>query len=359
MGMLTLLLACNGPGAVRAPDVDADGDGFVVGEDCNEALASVHPGAREIAADGLDQDCDGWDPLAEATLRGTDTNEGFGTRVLLVGDRVVATAPFAAPPGSRAAGRVASTDGATLAGADGAFLGAGLAALDDGTVLVGAPGTGAVTTLDGTVLLDLPGAGGVLAARGQRWAASTPVGFVREDGTRAEVDRRPDALALDATGTVWAGFARGEVALRVGDRTVARGATPDEAGHALLFADLDADGDEELVVGAPGAGVVYVLDPAALPASLADVTPIGPGTGRFGAALAFGTDGVLYVGAPMAGQSVEGAVYAVRDGAATVRFEGDTPGDQLGAALSAARATLVVGAPGAPDAPGSVRVFVP
>jgi bacillopeptidase F len=41
--------------------VDADGDGFAADLDCNDADASVYPGASEIAHDGIDQDCNGFD----------------------------------------------------------------------------------------------------------------------------------------------------------------------------------------------------------------------------------------------------------------------------------------------------------
>jgi Cys-rich repeat protein len=39
--------------------VDIDADGYCEGEDCNDADASINPGARDICEDGMDNDCDG------------------------------------------------------------------------------------------------------------------------------------------------------------------------------------------------------------------------------------------------------------------------------------------------------------
>ena len=42
------------------PDLDNDGDGFTENQgDCNDNDSSIFPGAREICADGNDQDYDG------------------------------------------------------------------------------------------------------------------------------------------------------------------------------------------------------------------------------------------------------------------------------------------------------------
>jgi hypothetical protein len=59
---LTLMLSIGGCSQSHYQTIDADGDGYYAGEDCNDENASVHPGAFDPECpDGVDQNCDGHD----------------------------------------------------------------------------------------------------------------------------------------------------------------------------------------------------------------------------------------------------------------------------------------------------------
>lgn len=55
---------------VQVGEVDADGDGFTAGRDCNDRSASVNPGARDTPGNGVDENCNG----SDATFRELTVN---------------------------------------------------------------------------------------------------------------------------------------------------------------------------------------------------------------------------------------------------------------------------------------------
>ena len=50
-------------------EIDVDGDRYAASVDCDDADAAVFPGAYETCEDGIDQDCDGLDPMCETSFR--------------------------------------------------------------------------------------------------------------------------------------------------------------------------------------------------------------------------------------------------------------------------------------------------
>ena len=48
--LFVLFAACNSADDSSDGETDGDGDGFTTADDCDDAQASVHPGADEVAA---------------------------------------------------------------------------------------------------------------------------------------------------------------------------------------------------------------------------------------------------------------------------------------------------------------------
>jgi len=85
-GMVALtLMACYGGGPDNGCDNDNDGyevegcsaTGGVV--DCDDNNSEIHPGAEDPADDGIDQNCDGVDGIAEETSTTTTTTTESST----------------------------------------------------------------------------------------------------------------------------------------------------------------------------------------------------------------------------------------------------------------------------------------
>ena len=78
--MLLLLLAC-APAQIASDSpgssvVDGDADGYLERVDCDDADASVHPGAEDTAGDGVDADCDGFDGDPADSAQDTANDSG-------------------------------------------------------------------------------------------------------------------------------------------------------------------------------------------------------------------------------------------------------------------------------------------
>ena len=67
----------NCPNDLNPDQTDDDGDGYGAACDCNDDDASIHPGAIEIVADGVDQNCDYYEDCYEDS-----DNDGYGSNVI-------------------------------------------------------------------------------------------------------------------------------------------------------------------------------------------------------------------------------------------------------------------------------------
>lgn len=362
---------------------DADGDGWQSPEDCDDQDVSVNPGASEVCLDGIDNNCDGaGSPCrveglfgagdVEVRLRGEREGAEAGFSIAKAGDydgdgqpdlvvgspgggganapgtAYILASPLAIGDGPLGADvALASATGAANGDRFGAAVAAGGDIDGDGfdDVLVGAPEARNGTARPGAAYLFRGPRSGVLGAAEAdatlmgvadgELAGSTvaAAGDVNGDGYEdLLVGAENRAVPSTASGGVYVVFGPVEGTLSLSDADVIfQPASAAEAVGASLLGDVDLNGDgiDDIVIGAPGAqgdapraGRVYIVH-----------GPIAPGVFDLASAPAILTG---ELGNDFAGQSIACA--------------GDQDGDGV--------ADLIVGAVGAPEGASTGAIFV-
>jgi hypothetical protein len=340
-------------GLVRCGD-DLDGDGHIAeacgGDDCNDASRSIHPGATETVADGVDQDCSG----TETCYVDAD-GDGYGSSSTVVSTDLDCTDTGEASAAGDCNDASASVSpGATEVCGDGVdddCDGEDAACRYTGEFDLGSTGWKLTGEDAGDYSgQDVAGAGDVDA---DGYADVLVGGYLDDDGGS-------DAGAVYLV----SGPITRDIDLSSADAKLIGENASDYCGTALGSAgDVDADGYDDLLVGAYGndeggsstgaAYLVYGPLHGDLDLSAADVKIIGEstsdGAGRAvasaGDANADGYDDIL-VGAPYDddGGSDAGAAYLIygplasdlRLSSADVKFVGEDSGDVAGFHLASA-----------------------
>ena len=271
-GSLRLYADDDGDGYGRTEDrilACAEQSGWVEAyDDCDDADAAIHPGATELWYDGVDQDCDGWSDL-DADQDGYESQDHGGDDCDDADETVYPRNwyPDDDGDGYGVAGETSwgcpAPDGYVATPND----------CDDGdpAVYPGAPeicgngldddcsGTPVGCELSGRLSTDVTNARLDGSAAGEQLGMALAVGDVDADGL--------DDLLVGAPGAgAW--LHRGPLSGSVGttDAWLLEAATSsDESGTAVALDDLDGDGIIDVLVGAPGGdteavgGLTYVV----------------------------------------------------------------------------------------------------
>ena len=223
---------------------DLDGDGWCAG-DCDDADPTVHPGQWDTPADGVDADCNG-DERTDvtngfATISGSVPGEQCGWRLVGgedwdgdgIGDLIVSCKYWNDGSGLTSMGRVCLVPGGSIPTAGTTDMSAASWCIEsDGSAQFGYDL--ALGDLDGDGLLDLA-ASGLGPQRGtvSVFRGSTLAGFAGVHHPINDADHVVQALTGDTS----------------------------QLGWSLAWVDVDGDGLDGLVIGAPGSGTAGTADP--------------------------------------------------------------------------------------------------
>ncbi len=417
---------------------DDDGDGYTpIGGDCDDDDSGLRPGADELPGDDIDQNCDASDAgpvlaldevdgvwlgvehgcLAGRSLAIVRDLDGDGLDELLVGapqsswncDDVGGGAYLIAGPAAGEAG-LDRADAAWHGGTDFDWFGGAIASAGD------PEGGGVGDILIGTPIGNYWGYGGGVVYRADPSGLTLEPLFAGPSGSftgaalAGEFDANGDGLLDTLVGSPNKGSSPtkpGQADLLLGplpatllspggsDATLVGEHDFDEAGQSVAAGDLNGDGYDDLIVGAPMGGpegelegMAYIMfgpctGTLALAESGVSIAGDRPGA-EAGASVAvvpdLDGDGVedLAIGAPLDEATGERAgaafvFYDLRSGSRTVSdadatFAAETTHEWLGISVAGTRAAdgsgaLLVGAPRDVYAtggyPGKVYLFAP